>query len=69
MNLQNTNIFFNSPVQLQGPMVCSGLCSIDGGGYTLNLNSQTITVTTGASLLFKNIALEGITGTNLRMYR
>ncbi len=66
MNLQNTNLIFNSPVQLQGPLLFSGVCSIAGGGNTLNLNSQSITVATGSSLLFKNIVLEGITGTNLQ---
>ncbi len=67
LTLTNANVVFNSPVQLQAPVSCGGACIIDGNGYTLNLNSQSLNVKSGgASLLFRNIMLEGITGTNLQ---
>jgi len=68
MTFSNANIIFNSPAQLQTPMICSGNCIIYGNGYPFNLNSQILTVTSGSSLLFKDIVLEGINGTNLQCY-
>jgi len=66
MTLSNANVVFNSPVQLRGPISFSGACIVDGNGYTLDLNSNSISVAAGASLLFRNIVLENISGTNLQ---
>jgi len=65
MTLSNANVVFNSPVQLRGPISFSGTSIIDCNGYTFDLNSQNFSLAAGASLLFKNVVLEGITGNNL----
>lgn len=64
--ISNANVVYNSSVQLRGTLTCSGSCIIDCGGYTFDLNSQTLNVAAGASLLLKNMVLEGIVGNNLQ---
>lgn len=62
----NANLVVNSPVRLQSAVTFQGDCTIDGFGYILDMNGNTITIDDDASLSLKNIILDGLSGTNLQ---
>lgn len=63
--INNANITFNAFTQLQAPLYFTGVCTLDGQGYTMNLGSGSINVTDGSSLLIQNMTIKGLSNSNI----
>jgi hypothetical protein len=60
-------VSLNCDMKMQNSCIkFSGLCTFNGGGNVLTLDStSTIIIASGSSLMFKNITINGVSGTQL----
>lgn len=67
VNLDNVSLFFNSAIIFQSQASLSGICTINGGGHTLELDADAVlNVAANSTLVLEDIRIKGLSGNKLR---